>query len=232
MKGRSGKISPMPCWNRTGLFRLTIFILLVISFGLLPRKLIEWRYGPKIYSPEAAPAGGTAIVFGAGLRRDGSPTAVLADRVVVASRLFLENKVERILMSGSRNSSGHNEPEAMRDLAIQLGVPDEAIILDPLGLRTFDTCRRAKQIFALEKVLLVSQAFHLPRALVTCEALGLNAVAAAADLRSYHPRAMRYWELREIPATLVALWDIVKSLGFSPGPWRASEEIEGVYYES
>lgn len=211
---------------------MALFILLVVMFGLLPRKLIEWHYAPKIFSPETAPSGGTAIVFGAGLRRDGSPTAVLADRVIVASQLYMEKKVDRILMSGSSNASGHNEPKAMGDLAIELGVPPEAILLDTQGLRTFDTCRRAKQVYALDKVLLVSQAFHLPRALVTCEALGLDAAAATADLRSYHPRAMRYWELREIPATLVALWDIARSFSFSPQAWRSAEIIQGYRYES
>jgi SanA protein len=202
------------------------------NLGIRLAVFIEWHYGPKIFSPEAAPSGGTAIVFGAGLRRDGSPTAVLADRVTVASQLYLDNKVEGILMSGSNNTSGHNEPEAMRDLAIELGVPPEAILLDSQGLRTFDTCQRAKQVFALEKVLLVSQAFHLPRALVTCDALGLDAVAATADLRNYSPRAMQYWKLREIPATLVAIWDIVKSLGTTSEPWRSGELFQEFEYES
>jgi SanA protein len=224
----------MLCIVKSGLFRVSVLILLIVSLGLLPRKLVEIHYGPKIFSLEAAPSRGTAIVFGAGLRGDGTPSIVLADRVTVATRLYFDEKISSILMSGSMSPLGFDEPAAMRDLAISLGVPTEAILVDHKGTRTFDTCQRAKEVFSLDGVILVSQGYHLPRALTICDALGLDAVAVSADLRSYHPRAMQYWKLREIPATIVALWDafIANSLHISSEQTQTGDSIQGIDYGS
>jgi len=147
----------------------------------------------------------TAIVFGAGLHRDGQPTTVLADRVATAAALYHQGKVSRILMSGTVRGSDYDEPSAMRSLALKIGVPAEDILVDSGGNRTLYTCLRARQIFGVEQALLISQRFHLPRALVICDASGVSAVGVAADLHPY--RFQFFWELREIPATLRALWD-------------------------
>jgi vancomycin permeability regulator SanA len=147
----------------------------------------------------------TAIVLGAGLRRDGYPTTVLADRVTTAVQLYSEGKVKQILMSGSTRF-GRNEPMAMKSLAVQQGVEADDILVDAFGDRTYSTCLRAKLTYGLQSVLIVTQRFHLPRALAICEALGLNADGVTADLRNY--RASFFWTLREIPATYRALWDI------------------------
>jgi len=183
-------------------------IAIIFLLGLaLPRKILEWRFAAKIFPPEEAPTRSVAIVFGAGLRRDGRPSVVLADRVILASRLYLEDKVPLILVSGSVRAPFYNEPEAMRDLAIELGVAEEDILLDPRGSRTYDTCLHAKQEFGLENVILISQGFHLPRALTICDALGIDAVGVRADLSKYSARALRYWQFREYPASLIAIWD-------------------------
>jgi vancomycin permeability regulator SanA len=155
--------------------------------------------------PEQAPKAPVAIVFGAGLRWNGTPTPVLYDRVATGVQLYQAGKVAQLLMSGSRFSEGYDEPAAMKELAISLGVPAEAILTDSGGTRTLTTCLRALTEFGIDQALLVSQSYHLPRALATCDGLGLSAVGVSADLRSYHPRALRFWETREIPATLVAL---------------------------
>ena len=105
------------------------------------------------------------IVFGAGLRRDGTPTTVLRDRVETAAELYRQGKVEKLLMSGDNRFVDYNEPEAMRQYALQLGIPDEDIVLDYAGRRTYDTCYRAGAIFGVKKVILVTQLFHLPRAI-------------------------------------------------------------------
>jgi SanA protein len=171
----------------------------------LPRLIIVSRYSSRIYTLDEAPSGPTALVLGAGLHRDGRPTAVLTDRVITAVRLYFEGKVDQILMSGSMRF-GRNEPDAMRALALQEGVPAEDILVDPLGDRTYSTCLRAKRAYGLDTVLVVTQRFHLPRALAICDALGLKADGVMADLRMY--RANFIWTLREIPATFRAVWDI------------------------
>lgn len=163
---------------------------------------------PRTYSISDIPAERAAIVFGAGLWRDGSPTPVLSDRVAVAAELYFSGKVEKILLSGDNRFVDYNEPAAMRELALQLGVPDEALALDYAGRRTYDTCYRAVAIFGLEGAILVTQAFHLPRAIYTCNMLGLPSSGVEADQREYNRRSVFYWNMRELGATIGALWDV------------------------
>jgi vancomycin permeability regulator SanA len=147
-------------------------------------------------------------VFGAGLWRDGSPSPVLRDRVATAARLYADGKVQQLLMSGGFTQRGFSEPEAMRQYAVSLGIPEEAILLDHAGARTYDTCYRATHVFGVQAAILVTQGFHLPRAVYLCNTLGLPAIGVASDLRVYRRSSTIFWNLREIPATLTALWDV------------------------
>ncbi len=196
-------------------------ILLILALlGLLilvVSRLVTGLYArPKTYSSselapsagEGVPARRVAIVFGAGLWRDGTATPVLIDRVTTAANLYLAGKVEKLLMSGDNRFVEYNEPAVMRTLALSLGVPEEAIVLDYAGRRTYDTCYRAKAIFGVTEAILVTQAFHLPRALYECNRLGVDAVGVEADLRIYRKSSMLYWNVRELLATAAALWDV------------------------
>jgi len=173
-----------------------------------PKRMVERRYVDSIVDIADAPHAPVGIVFGAGLRRDGGPTTVLYDRVAAAAQLFSEGKVDSLLLSGYETMEGYSEPSAMREVAESLGVPSEAIVTDGLGTRTFTTCQRAISTFGIEQALLITQDYHLPRALAICDGLGIDAVGVSADLRPYSPRALQYWETREILATLVALVEI------------------------
>jgi SanA protein len=157
---------------------------------------------------EQAPVRPVVIVFGAGLSRDGSPSPVLRDRVATAARLYFAGKAEKILMSGDNRFLDYNEPGSMKNYAVELGVPDDAIVLDYAGRRTYDTCYRAGSIFGVRSALLVTQSFHLPRALYSCNILGVDAVGVPADMREYRPRSLAWWHGREIGATLVALLEL------------------------
>ena len=200
--------------------------VLIVLILFIPRWLLVRRYAKRIFLPENAPVRPTAIVFGAGLRRDGYPTSVLADRVTTAASLYHEGKVDQILMSGSIHGTQYNEPLAMQSLALDLGVPAEDILIDTGGFRSLDTCQRAYQVFGVGHALLVSQRFHLPRALALCDAIGLSADGVVSDLQPY--RASFLWELREIPATLRALWDAltIKDHATSTLP-QSPEDREG-----
>jgi SanA protein len=96
----------------------------------------------------------------------------------------------------------------MRDYGLSLGVPETAIILDYAGRRTYDTCYRARAIFGVQNAILVTQSFHMPRALYTCNALGLSVVGVPSDQREYRLGSLLFWNLRELPATLTALLDV------------------------
>ena len=177
--------------------------------GLILPRLITGIYASnRIYQVDKSPAERVAIIFGAGLRRDGTPTAILSDRVETGARLYLNGKVEKLLMSGDNQYLDYNEPEAMRQYALALGVPDAAIILDYAGRRTYDTCYRAKAIFGVESSLLVTQKFHLPRALFLCNALGLKASGVEANNRNYWNSSLVIWNVREQLATVDAFLDV------------------------
>ena len=178
---------------------------------LLPRLITVFSARKDIYTVGSAPAERAAIVFGAGLTRDGRPTPILRDRVETAAELYFSGKVQKLLMSGDNRFHDYNEPEAMRQYALRLGVPDEAIVLDYAGRRTYDTCYRAKAIFGLDSALLVTQAFHLPRALFLCNALGLQARGVEAEVRRYWPLMSLIWNIREQFATLGAFVDVYVS---------------------
>lgn len=182
-------------------------ILLIAVFGI-PRLVTAIISNGKIYTTSDAPLARAAVVFGAGLQRDGSPSPVLKDRVASAVHLYKLGKVEKILMSGDNRFLDYNEPAAMKTYAISLGVPEDVIVLDYAGRRTYDTCYRALHIFGLQEALLVTQNFHLPRAIFSCQGLGMQVSGVKADLRDYNSHSLRYWNLRELPATLVALWQV------------------------
>jgi SanA protein len=190
------------------IYLLLLMLLLGTAILFFPRLVVSTYARRLTYSTDSVPARRVAIVFGAGLWRDGRPTPVLYDRVAVASQLYFAGKVEKLLLSGDNRFVYYNEPAAMREAALELGVPDEAIVLDYAGRRTYDTCYRALHIFGVHEAVLVTQNFHLPRALYTCNLLGLPSIGVPADRRQYQRRSILYWSLREIPATLVALWEV------------------------
>ncbi|NMB87047.1 MAG: DUF218 domain-containing protein [Chloroflexi bacterium] len=209
---------------------ILLFIVLLLVVTGTPRLFTGLVTQADTYPISQAPHARVAIVFGAGLRRNGTPTPVLQDRVETAAELYFAGKVEKLLMSGDNSSLEYNEPGAMMDYAIQLGVPAEDIVLDYAGRRTYDTCYRAKYIFQVPNALLVTQQFHLPRAIFTCRQLGLDAQGVVADRRTFSSRLMAFWNVRETAATLVAFWelwiqppqlilgDVEPIFTFEPGP--------------
>jgi vancomycin permeability regulator SanA len=181
-------------------------IFMVVLF--MPRILTSLYSYPRTYQAKDAPEVPVAIIFGAGLRRDGSPTPILRDRVNKGVELYQSGKVSKLLMSGDNRSFNYDEPGAMRTYALSLGVPEQDIVIDYAGLRTYDTCYRAKQIFGIQQAILVTQNFHLPRAVYTCNALGIQATGVATEGYTYRRFSLAFWNLRESLATLQAFVDV------------------------
>lgn len=190
------------------LYVFALLSLLGIVSMAVSRLVTALYAASRIYHPQMAPAQPVAIVFGAGLRRDGTPTDVLRDRLKTAIDLYRSGKVTQLLMSGDHSSDYYNEPEAMRRYALQQGIPAEAILLDSSGLRTYDTCHRARSVFGIQRAILVTQPFHLPRALYTCNQLGIQAIGVPAQNYIYRRVSQTFWNVRESFATLVALWQV------------------------
>jgi SanA protein len=195
---------------RATFLRALLIGLLAVGGLVIPWLIVVQTYASRILAAGEVPPHPVGIVFGAGLRRDGRPSPILADRVRTAVELYRSGKIRTLLLSGSA-SPGYDEPEAMRRLALELGVPDEHLLVDRGGSRTFETCRRAKMEFGVQHAILISQRFHLPRALAICQGLQIRALGVYADRHSDQGATRRSWQLREIPATLIAYLDLALS---------------------
>lgn len=188
---------------------LIFFVAFLAAIPLVVRTgtiVFSKRY---IFSAEDVPARRVAIVFGAQVRPDGSLSFMLQDRVETAVELYRAGKVQKIIMSGDNRFEYYNEPAAMMAYAIECGVPAADIQPDYAGRRTYDTCYRARDVFLVDAPILVTQDFHLPRAILTCRALGLDTVGVSADRRWYGYGALGWSSVREIAATLRAAVDII-----------------------
>ncbi|OGO05529.1 MAG: hypothetical protein A2Y73_05660 [Chloroflexi bacterium RBG_13_56_8] len=178
--------------------------LVAVPFAL--RWWTDHRYKSRIYTVEDVPSRDVAIVFGAGVWPDGRLSDILADRMDTAIELYQQGKVEVLLLTGDNRFLYYNEPQHMHDYAVAHGVPPEDIVLDYAGRRTYDSCYRARDIFGVSEAILISQAYHLDRALFSAHHLGIDAVGVAADRRPYVH--IRYYWLRELLATPVAWWEV------------------------
>jgi SanA protein len=160
-----------------------------------------------MYSSVAeTPARPVAIVFGAGYWPSGRLSDALADRMETAIDLYRSGRVNKLLLTGDNRFVDYNEPAVMAEYALARGVPREDLVLDYAGRRTYDSCYRAGAIFGVKRAVLVTQAFHLPRALYTCSRLELDVVGTVADRHRY--RRAEWFSLREMAALVRAWFDL------------------------
>ncbi|MCL2848758.1 MAG: YdcF family protein [Micrococcales bacterium] len=174
-----------------------------------------------------------AIVFGAGVRPDGTPSSYLVSRLQGARELYEAGKVSVILVSGDNGRTTYDEPTAMADWLVNHGVPRDRVVLDYAGFNTHDTCVRAVEVFAVTDAVLVTQGFHLPRAMYLCRGAGMHVqgLAVAPGHDSWVAAAPN--GVREVPASWKAWWD--HTTGRSPtfpGPKETSvtqilREVDG-----
>lgn len=150
---------------------------------------------------EDVPARPVAIVLGAGVVGD-EPSPMLAQRVDAGVALYEAGRVEHLLVSGDNSRPGYDEPTVMRDRALAAGVPPDRVTRDFAGFDTYDSCARARQVFGVEAAVIVTQAYHLPRALVTCRALGIDAVGLALPDWAHQPDEVGFGYPRSLVASL------------------------------
>jgi len=159
--------------------------------------------------PQQIPAERVAIVFGAGIYPDGTLSPMLGDRVSAAVELYKLGRVQKLLMTGDNSRDDYNEVQAMQNYAVQRGVSVEDITLDYAGFSTYESCYRAKDIFGIKQAVLITQKFHLPRAVYTCDRLGVKAIGLGTpDWESYSFQTVMYSTLREQLSSLKALWEV------------------------
>ena len=147
-----------------------------------------------------------ALVLGAGVHDDGTPSDVLRDRLDAALDLYRAGKVTRVLVSGDHHRAGYDEPNAMRRYLSAAGVPESAIFMDHAGVDTYSSMWRAKNVFGAKRVIVVTQQFHLARAVWLARELGMEADGVAADHHIY--RGIVWLEAREIVSRTKAFVDV------------------------
>ncbi|HNS51189.1 MAG TPA: ElyC/SanA/YdcF family protein [Anaerolineae bacterium] len=193
--------------GRIVLVGLVLSLLLAVLLWVL-RAWVGHRTRDRIYAAVAeTPARPAAIVFGAGYWPSGRLSDALADRMDTAIDLYRAGRVNKLLLTGDNRFENYNEPGRMMEYALAQGIPREDLVLDYAGRRTYDSCYRAKAIFGVRQAVLVTQAFHLPRAIFTCDRLGLDAVGTVADQHTYV--YSDWYRLRELFALARAWLDVM-----------------------
>lgn len=147
---------------------------------------------------EAGEHAQAVLVLGASVYADGTPSDILADRLEVAADLYLAGAADSVIASGDNRDAHYNESDAMKDYCVKLGVPADAVIVDHAGYDTYASVYRAKYTYGIDDLMIVTQAYHLYRALAIAQGLGMNAQGVPADKGSYDNQ-MSY-SLREVLA--------------------------------
>ena len=182
-------------------------ILIVIS--LIPFLTVE-AFGPSFSyrEPSAVPLQPVAVVFGALVYPGSRLSPFLSERVDGAVRLYKAGRVRQLLMTGDNGRIGYDEPGAMRDAAVAAGVPATDIIVDDAGFDTYQSCFRLRSKFGITQAVLVSQNYHMPRALYVCRALGVDSVGYGVDSWGTYPGRTFVYIVREAGSDLKAFWQL------------------------
>lgn len=191
--------------TRTVLKILSIAVvigLILVLIGACINLYIVHTGGKQIYTVEQM-RGSKAdciLVLGAGLKPDGSPSDMLRDRLSFACDLWEEGVSDTVLVSGDRASESYDEVTAMKNYLLAHGVPEEAILEDPMGYSTSESLKRAKDVFGYENVVVVTQRYHLYRALYIAQKTGLDAKGVNSDPYTYRGQVLR--DIREFAARI------------------------------
>ncbi|MBP9732494.1 MAG: YdcF family protein [Candidatus Magasanikbacteria bacterium] len=192
--------------------RRYILIACLIAFDILCTSILAANiivlYNPRAiyYSISEVPTSTVAVVLGGGMKAPGIMSEMQTDRVLQAVLLYKAGKTDRLIMSGDDGALRDDEVTFMKELAVAEGVPEEHIEIDPHAYRTYLTCYRAKHELELEKILVITQNFHLPRTLYLCNSVGIETIGLSADLKEY--RGMWKAQGREVLARVKAVLEI------------------------
>jgi vancomycin permeability regulator SanA len=190
-------------------------LLIVVAVGAVvvaaPFAWTRIAAGGHLYTPADAPTADVVIVFGAQVAPGGTrPMPFLAGRLRTGAELVKTGKATRIVVSGDANGGSGNETQVMRDyLTGDLGVDASKVEIDPYGLDTYDTCARAVQVYGVHRALLVTQSYHLARAVALCRHLGMDADGVAADCTDCSTGKLVLNTVRDFLACSKAALDVI-----------------------
>ncbi|MFE1441500.1 vancomycin high temperature exclusion protein [Streptomyces sp. NPDC058739] len=190
--------------TRTGWRRLTQAVMAVCALALLPSAWLHLVTDGRLRTTADVPRSDVAVVFGAGLW-NGEPSPYLAHRLDAAAELYRAGRVKVVLVTGDNSRKEYDEPDAMRAYLTRHGVPDRRIVSDYAGFDTWDSCVRAKKIFGVDEAVLISQGFHVRRAVALCEEAGVRSYGVGVD--EPHDATWYSGEVRDVVASGKAALD-------------------------
>lgn len=172
-----------------------IFCLILLILGVISSFLINYRIQAftreYILSLDEVPESQAALVLGALVYENGNVSPILADRLDVGIELYNKKTVDKLLLSGDHGQKEYDEVNAMKNYVLLYGIDDEDIFLDHAGFNTYQSMYRAKEVFEADKLIIVTQSFHLPRAVYIARKLGIDAYGVASD-KHYYPKINQY----------------------------------------
>ncbi|MET9565888.1 SanA/YdcF family protein [Streptomyces tauricus] len=207
--------------TRTGQRRAVQVVMAGCVLALLPSAWMFTVTGDRLRTAADVPRTEVAVVFGAGLWQ-GEPSPYLAHRLDAAAELYRSGRIQVVLVTGDNSREDYDEPDAMRAYLTQRGVPDGRIVSDYAGFDTWDSCVRAKKIFGVDEAVLISQGFHIRRAVALCQEAGVASYGVGVD--AVHDTTWYYGGAREVIAAGKALLDAV----FEPDPLFLGPQEPGV----
>ncbi|WP_046729891.1 SanA/YdcF family protein [Streptomyces humi] len=207
--------------TRAGRRRLVQGVVAGCVLALLPATWLYVSTADRLRTVADVPRTDVAVVFGAGLW-DGEPSPYLAHRLDAAATLYRAGRVRVVLVTGDNSREDYDEPDAMRAYLTRHGVPGGRVVTDYAGFDTWDSCVRAKKIFGVDRAVLISQGFHIRRAVALCEAAGVTSYGVGVDDK--HDATWYYGGTREVFAAAKAALDVV----FEPNPQFLGRKEPGV----
>ena len=214
---RWGLAYPMRRWPRLSKAAALGGVSIVVAIGLVNAYLLFSTEGESTAEVAAVPQTEVAIVPGALVKPDGRMSLMLADRVRQAVALWRAGKVDRILVSGDHHTWAYDEPDTMRKALVRAGVPGGVVFEDHAGFDTWATMVRARGVFGVRTAVVVTQGFHMPRALYLARAAGVEATGLTSDLHPYGAQGVKS-SLREALSRVKAIADTTLDTAAVGGP--------------
>jgi len=182
-------------------------LLILVGMVLGGSSFVAWKMSnSSIYTVDSVPSKDVTLVFGAAMWGK-SPSPYLQYRLDVAAALYKAGKTKVIIVSGTRDG-GYNEPDGMKKALVAQGVPAARIVPDYGGVDTYSSCLRARDVFGVRSLIAVTQSYHLPRAVTSCQMLLIDAVGVGDDTVAHDAR-FRQYQVREIFGNVKMIYDFV-----------------------
>lgn len=179
---------------------MTILAAIIIATSIF-YLILMFIFKPSVFTLDEIPSRQLILIPGAGLRYDGKPTHILEDRLITVYKYLKMYSADNVLLSGSTRNSGYNEPSAMLDYLVDKGIHENLLTLDILGNSTFHSLNNIRALHINDRIIIISQRFHLTRALLIARLLRIDCIGLVSNNISFSYHKNIYWYFREILST-------------------------------